>query len=64
MTEPDLYALTQRLERLEPESRRWKAAASVLAIVAVTIATIGATAAPPADIQARSLMIGASSGSC
>ena len=57
MTEPDLYSLTRRLERLERESRRWKAAASVLAIVAVIVATIGATASPSADIQARSLTI-------
>ena len=57
MTEPDLYTLTRRLERLERESRRWKAAASVLALVAITVATVGATSSPPADIQARSLTI-------
>ncbi len=31
MTEPDLYTLTRRLERLERESRRGKAVVSVLA---------------------------------
>ena len=57
MTDSTLHALTQRLDRLEREGRRWKAAAAVLAMLVVAVATLGAAAPPPTDLHVRSLTV-------
>jgi hypothetical protein len=57
MTDSTLRILTQRLDRLERASRRWKVTAAFLAVVIVAVVSLGAAAPQPTDLQVTSLTI-------
>ena len=57
MTEPTFHALTLRLDRLEKESARWRAAAVLFIVLTAGLVSWGAGATQPTDLSLRSLTI-------